>query len=362
MSALHGSRPHRAAVVGARGYTGQEAVRLLSGHADFDLVGVFGSDAESGEAPLWTSAPSLRGVVDLPVESCSVEALVDRALDVVFLATPHEASLEMVPLLLAGSAGLRVIDLSGAFRLRDPAAFSSAYGLPPAGSGVMSHAVYGLPEVDRTGLHGARLVACAGCYVTAASIPLAALANAGVLAQTPPIIDATSGVSGAGRGAKLATSYCEVSMHAYGVGKHRHRPEIEQAVGRRVRFQPHLGTFDRGILATIHADLAPGIGPDEIARALDESFVAEPFVRVIGQVEAGGRSPSVAGVAHTNFIDIAWSLDGSHLTVFSALDNLLKGASGQAVQCANAAFGYPETAGLLPGAGDGAFAGAGVAS
>ncbi|MEO0513550.1 MAG: N-acetyl-gamma-glutamyl-phosphate reductase [Planctomycetota bacterium] len=337
------------AVVGITGYTGRELARLLSFHPELDLVAVFASERVEQIASLGDKVPELRGLLDLPVQAVSVGGVLACAPRVVFLATPHEASATLAGQLIEADDEVVVVDLSGSFRLRDRSVFEQAYGFANPFAGLADSAAYGLPELDRSGLSNAKLIACAGCYVTAASVPLGSISEAGLLESTTvPIIDATSGVSGAGRAAKSNTAFCEVSQSPYGVFSHRHRPEIEQAVGRRVIFQPHLGPYDRGILATIHAQLAPGVTASDVAAAFEASLGSEPFVRLLGDVTRVGRLPTVRDVRRTNFVDIAFAVEGSHLILFSALDNLMKGASGQAVQCANAALGLAETAGLLP--------------
>ena len=344
-----------AAVVGATGYTGQELAQLLLTHPEFEIAALFGSGRGGRVSSFSNEAPSFRGLLDLSVEPSTAEAIVASGARAVFLATPHEVSASLAPELLEMDRELVVIDLSGAFRLKSPGAYPEHYGFEHRTPGLLERAVYGLPELDRSGLAGvgrggSRLVACAGCYVTAATIPLAALVRAGVLdVGQRPIIDATSGVSGAGRGAKLSTSYCEVSQSVYGAAHHRHRPEIEQALGRRVIFQPHLGPYERGILATMHARLAPGVGLREVTGAFHGAYGTECFVRLLGPV-TGPESPvpSVGGVVRTNVVDVAWKVDEGDVTVYSALDNLVKGASGQALQCANVVFGIEESTGLFP--------------
>lgn len=330
------------AIVGAGGYTGAELVSVLANHPVFEVVSLFGSGKSEGVRLMSDIEPRLRTVCDLAVEPASIEGVIGSGAQLVFLATPHEVSAELAPSLL--EAGITVIDLSGAFRLKDDATHAAFYGFE-RDPGLVAEAVYGLPERTRAGLEGAALVGCAGCYVTAATIPLGVLADAGAIASgTRPIVDAVSGVTGAGRNA--AMNLGEVSSRPYGVGKHRHAPEIETYAGTPIVFQPQLGAFDRGILATIHAELAEGWDAPRVAALFEGVLGHEPFVRLL----PAGQYPSVAGVRYTNFIDLAWHVDEStgHLIVFSALDNLVKGASGQAVQCANAALGLPETTGLLP--------------
>lgn len=353
-----------AVVVGAAGYTGQELVKLIAQHPVLELAGVFGSASRDGQELLSANAPALRGIGDLPVHATDVDTIASMVNGggVVFLATPHEASVELAPKILGAAPDALVSDLSAGFRLKNASKYPAFYGFEHGAPALLQDAVYGLPEVTRHGLSSvgdaSRLISCAGCYVTAASIPLAALVSAGaILPGARPIIDAVSGVSGAGRGAATKTSFCEVSASPYGVRTHRHRPEIEQAIGAGVVFQPQLGPYDRGILATIHAELAPGFDGAAVASVFEAALGDEPFVELLGE---GGPLPSVAAVRGTNRCDIAWSAEahegGTHLIVFSALDNLLKGASGQAVQCVNAALGLDETLGLLPAGGVGVLA------
>lgn len=337
------------AIVGAGGYTGQELVRLALAHPGYELVGLFGSGRTGADVALDDVAPALRETTDisiLPADAASIGATGAR---VVFLATPHEASATLAGELRELAPGLTIVDLSGAFRFKDASAYPTHYGFEHPHPGLLAEAVYGLPELTRDRLDGAELIACAGCYVTAASVPLAALSRACLLAADRPIIDAMSGVSGAGRKTQTHTSFCEVSATPYGVFTHRHRPEIEQAVGTPVVFQPMLGPWSRGILATIHVKLAGGVGLRAVTAALEGAYAEEPFIRLLG---SDGVMPSVVAVERTNFVDIAWAVEesdeGTHLVIFSALDNLMKGASGQALQCANIALGLDETAGLSP--------------
>ncbi len=331
------------AIVGASGFTGCELAWLVAHHPRFELVAAFGSDASDPARTLGAMEGRLRGVADLPVLPGGAAAVSSCDADLVFLATPHAVSAEIASPLLG--AGKTVVDLSGAFRLRNEAVHRQHYGFP-RDPGLVGAAVYGLPERGRSGLEHASLVACAGCYVTAASVPLGALADAGAIAPgTRPIIDAVSGVSGAGRSA--AMHLAEVSAMPYGVGSHRHAPEIEMNVGHGVVFQPQLGAFDRGILATVHVELAPGWTPESVGAAFRLAFADEPFVRELPE----GVWPSVAGVRGTNFVDVAWHVDrNGHAVLFCAIDNLVKGASGQAIQCANLALGLDESLGLTPGA------------
>jgi N-acetyl-gamma-glutamyl-phosphate reductase len=335
------------AIVGASGYSGAELIALLAGHPRARIAGLFGSEKrEAGDAaqPISGLFPRLRGVCDLPVNPASPAAILALKPAAVFLATPHAASHDLAPAL--AEAGVVVLDLSAAFRLKDAAVFARHYAIEHAHGDWLARAVYGLPELFRDSIARAMLIAVPGCYPTSAILPLAPLVRAGALAPGHiPIIDSTSGVSGAGRHALLHTSFCEVSLQPYGVFKHRHQPEIDAYTGTRTIFTPHLGAYERGILSTIHLDLAPDWNAAKVADTLAQAYAGEPFVRLL----PAGVWPSIAAVRHTNFCDIGWAVDeqARHLILVSAIDNLVKGAAGQGVQCFNTRFGIPETTGLL---------------
>jgi N-acetyl-gamma-glutamyl-phosphate reductase len=332
----------RAAIVGVAGYTGQELARLLSAHPGMTLAGLFGSAAR-GDEPIGAVAPSLRAVVPGSVGAGTVDAIVRSGAQVAFLAVPHEASLALAPGLLA--AGVRVVDLSAAFRLKDATLYPAYYGFAHTEPALLAEAVYGLPEVFRRALPGARLIAAPGCYPTSVIVPVAPIIREGLVEHgRSVIVDATSGVSGAGRRADERTSFCEVSQSPYGVYTHRHGPEMEAYCNSPVIFTPHLGPYARGICSTIHAELRPGVGEDDVRAALDRAYRDEPFVRLLGP----GAWPSVGSVERTNFIDIALAVRGTHAILVSCIDNLTKGAAGQAVQAFNASMRWAEGLGLHP--------------
>ncbi|MEM1185542.1 MAG: N-acetyl-gamma-glutamyl-phosphate reductase [Planctomycetota bacterium] len=338
----------RAVVVGCTGYTGRELIKLLVGHPGVEVAGLFASERSAG-ATIGEIFPELRGVCPLGIHEASVVAIGAIEADVVFLATPHGLSAELAwPLARSGAA---VIDLSGGHRL--PAgAYPKHYSFEHPYPEALEAAVYGMPELSHDGLDTSPIIAVAGCYVTAASVPLATLDRAGLFDCTiAPAITAISGVSGAGRPPKPHTAFCEVSVQPYGVLSHRHQPEIAMAVGREVGFVPVLGPYDRGIVCTTHAQLANGIGLSDVRKALESAFDQKPLVRVLPD----GEWPSVNAVKHTSFLDIAVAVDEpmNRAVVCSSLDNLLKGASGQAVQCMNIRFGLPEALGLIPGFSEG---------
>ena len=321
-------------IAGATGSAGQELVRLLARHPRVALRTAMASRQGASSRRL----PGLAGLWDGEIEPFDVDRLGANA--VIFLALPEDASAEVAPQLL--DRGCRVFDLSGAFRLRDDSTRARWYhpvkALPPG-------TAYGMTERTRTELADARLVACAGCYPTAAVLALAPLVRAG-LSAGDIVIDAKSGVSGAGKSPKEHTHFCEVdeSLSAYGVFAHRHAAEIEQELGTPVTFVPHLVPLDRGILETMYLRVPAGTREADVARTYAEAYDGSPFVRL-----RGGDLPVIKHVAHTNFIDIGWRLDeaGGRLVVVSCLDNLLKGAAGQAVQNFNVAFGFDERLGLL---------------
>jgi len=336
----------RTVLVGAAGYTGAELAGLLAGHPHAELVGVFGSERRGaeGEPALSTLFPRLRGQVDLPVRAASVAAILELKPDAVFLCTPHEVSAQMAAPLLA--AGVVVIDLSAAFRLREPGDYPTHYGFEHPNAALLSQAVYGLPEFNRDEVAQADLIACPGCYPTSVALALRPLAKAGLLrTDRPVIVDSASGVSGAGRSPNQKSLFCEVSFQPYNALKHRHQPEMRQETGCQVLFTPHLLPLDRGILSTIHAELADGVTESAVRECLRAAYANEPFVRLLGK----GEWPAISSVERTNFCDIGCAVDEPtrHLLLVSSIDNLLKGASGQALQCMNARFGLPETTGLL---------------
>lgn len=327
----------RVVIIGASGYTGVEGAGLVSRHPALELVGVFGSPSrEHGTQPFSEVAPALRGVVDLTLEPYSASGVSALSPDVALLATPHEASARLAPDLL--SAGMRVVDLSGAFRL--PAHdYPVHYGFEHPSAFLLNEAAYGLPEVNRDAIAHAMLVGVAGCYPTAVTIPLRAVA-ASLTPGSVAIVDAISGVSGAGRGAKASTSFCEVSVAPYNVLRHRHEPEMVRHSGVDVHFTPQVGPFDRGIVSTTHVQSSAG--EEGLRDALHDALGDEPFVRLLD----AGTWPSVAAVRGTNFVDIGVAWRDGHGVIVSAIDNLTKGAAGQGVQCMNIMLGIEETSGL----------------
>ena len=342
----------KAGVVGAAGFAGIEVVRLLLAHPEFELVAA--TSNELAGKKIAESYPAFTGVTDLAFASHDEAPLGDC--DAVFLAVPHTAALAQAPALV--DAGVAVIDLSADFRLKDPAVYERWYNVEHTQPDLLAQAAFGLPELFREELEGLAakkglgegvLVGCAGCYPTATSLAAAPVIRAGLLGAGPVVADAISGVSGAGKKATERTHYCfaDENVEAYGVASHRHTPEIEQILGieGRLVFTPHLAPLDRGLLSTVTMPL----GDEPIGQArLDELYQSfyggSPLVSVL----TGGAQPKTSSVAGTCRAHVA-AVYNEHANVVvatGAIDNVGKGAAGQAVQCANVVFGLPETAGL----------------
>ncbi len=352
-------KPKRVAIVGASGYSGEELVRLLLNHSGVELVAVTSRQYVGrtlGQVfPKFASHPRAKAV---HFSEPNAAALARQA-ELAFLALPHGVAAEFaVPLL---EAGCQVIDLSADFRLRRADTYQDFYGHEHPAPELLAQAVYGLPELYRRQIQGARLVASPGCYPTSILLPVIPLLRAGLIRAQGIIANSLSGVSGAGRKAELEYLFCECneSVRPYGVPKHRHLSEIEEqlslAAGAPVviQFTPHLIPVNRGILTTLYlAPARPCAGPAElkeldgsIAACYQAAYGSEPFVRVL----SGPALPDTKNVTGTNILELAWRLDPrtGRLIVMSALDNLVKGASGQAVQSLNLMAGFPETDGLI---------------
>ncbi len=337
----------RVAVVGATGYTGLELLRFLGGHPQVEVTCVT-SRKEAGK-PLKEIFPFLTYYRDLILIEPSVDEIAIRA-EVAFLAVPHGAAAEMAASLL--ERGLKVIDLSADFRLKDREVYESWYKVRHPVPELLKEAVYGLSEVYRSQIREARLVANPGCYPTASLLPLIPLFREGLLLKKGLIIDAKSGVSGAGRGAKLRLIFCEVNEDfcAYNVAIHRHTPEIEQELSRAaqeeilVNFTTHLVPMSRGILATIYAWPREGVSEDRLRKTLRDYYAPSSFVEILPE----GVFPHTAHVRGSNRALIGLKFDPrtGRVILVSAIDNLVKGASGQAVQNLNLMMGWPEETGL----------------
>jgi len=336
----------RAAIVGSTGYTGLELVSILRYHPRTELT-VLTSQSYVGQ-PISHVFPALRGVCSLACEAMNPESLVARA-DVIFVALPHKQAMEVVPGFIR--AGRKVVDLSADFRFRDAAVYEAWYQ-PHTAKDLLTEAAYGLPELHADEIRKARLVGNPGCYPTGVILAAAPLVRRGVVTLESIIADCKSGVSGAGRAATLTTHYCEANegFRAYSVGEHRHTPEIEQELsalaGRplRVVFTPHLVPMSRGILTTLYANLAREASDEEIRALYHEMYDRAPFVRILDK----GQLPSTLHVRGTNYCDISWRLEPrtGRIIVISAIDNLARGASSQAVCNMNLMCGFAEETGL----------------
>jgi N-acetyl-gamma-glutamyl-phosphate reductase len=326
-------------IIGASGYTGAELLRLCAQHPELD-VAIATGDTQAGNS-VAALYPSLAAAYpDLGFTTYDADAV--AGLDLVFCGLPHGGSQTVVPELLGRVD--HIVDLAADFRLRDPALYPEWYGVEHAHPELLSEAVYGLPEFYRDEISEARLIAAPGCYVTAASLALRPLVRNGVIEASGIVVDAASGVSGAGRGPKAETAFCTVDedFTAYGLLRHRHTPEIEQVIGAQVLFTPHLAPMNRGILATCYARPAQPVTTEEVLAVLGDAYRDEPFIVVTD------RSPSTKATLGSNSAHITARVDPrTHwVVVIAAIDNLVKGASGQAVQCANLVMGGDETAGL----------------
>jgi N-acetyl-gamma-glutamyl-phosphate reductase len=340
-------------IVGITGYSGLELALLALEHPAMDCVAMAGSDSSAGKA-VADMHPRLRGLCERKSIAPDPAALAACGVDTAFLCTPNEVSYELAPRLL--ELGVRVIDLSGSFRLRSAASYPSWYGFEHKEQSLLDSAVYGLTEWTGEKLRGIRLVANPGCYPTSVLLALLPLVRAGLLAPGSEIIcDSKSGVTGAGRAARQDLLFGEVTgnFRAYNPVSHRHVPEMCEQLGWDISnftFVPHLLPVARGILSTIYVSFAEPVTADQVAAEFRRRYRGHPFVRPIG-----ARLPELASVAHTNFCDIGWRVvsGGKRAILFSAIDNLVKGAAGQAVQNFNMMHGLDPLTGLGPGA-DGA--------
>ncbi len=336
----------KASIIGATGYTGVELLRLLSGHPDVEIAYIT-SESQTG-ADIMDSYPHLRRFYSQALVSMDKMDAILAESDVVFVALPHGHAMEVGK--RARNAKARLIDLGADYRLRDTAVYETWYKV--AHTDRDAQAVYGLTELNREAVKAAKILANPGCYTTASILALTPLVAEKLIDTTTIVIDAKSGATGAGRGLKIGSLFCEVSenFQAYGVASHRHTPEIEQelskAAGAAITliFTPHLLPIGRGILTTSYAKLKTGVTAQDVQEAYEKMYGGEFFIRLLGQ----GGCPATKNVRGSNFVDIGWQLDPrtGRVIVMSAIDNLVKGAAGQAVQNMNVMFGLPETAGL----------------
>jgi N-acetyl-gamma-glutamyl-phosphate reductase len=334
-------------IVGATGYTGAELVRILSGHPQIELS-ILTSRQFAG-VKFDEVYPAMAGRVDLVCEELAVEKICDRA-DVVFTALPHQLPMTIVPEFI--KRGLRVVDLSADFRFNDAAVYESAYQ-PHTAKNLLGKTVYGLSEIYFESIRSTVLIGNPGCYPTSTLLPLIPLAKQGLLDLNSLIVDSKSGVSGAGRSVSITSHFCEVneSFKAYKVAGHRHNPEMDAILSREVNqqvhltFVPHLVPMSRGMLTTIYATGAKGLQGEDIRNCLSAAYADCTFIRLCTE----GRVPDTLHVKGTNYCDIGFHLDKrtNRLIIISAIDNLVKGAAGQAVQNMNIMLGLDESVGLL---------------
>lgn len=334
------------AIIGATGYTGLELARLLVAHPQVKITAL---TSENQAGKLYSEAfPAFRGRIDLPLEKLDPASLAAKS-ELVFLCLPHHESMEAAKAFRA--KGVKVIDLSADFRLKDPQLYQSWYG-PHSAQELLKEAVYGLPELHREKIRGADMIANPGCYPTSCVLGLAPLIQEKLIDLDTIHCDSKSGVSGAGRSPKTELLFSEVneSFKAYGVGQHRHTPEIEQELsglaGQKVTisFTPHLVPMDRGILSTLYAKCLTPLDTKSLQELYQKFYAQEPFVRI----RPPGNFPATHEVRLSNYCDIGLHFDArtQRVIIVSVIDNLTKGAGGQAVQNMNIRMGYPETSGL----------------
>ena len=342
------SKKPKIAVIGSTGYSGAEIVRLLLKHGQIDLNTLMTLNEErisSESISINQALPYFVKQCNLPIEPLNFSLLKERGVDLVFLATPNESSHRVIPELLKHD--FKVIDLSGAFRLKDINQYSKWYGFKHLFPSELKRSIYGLTEVNRLEIKDAQLLANPGCYPTSILLPLIPLHQAKLIDFHSTIIcDSKSGVSGAGKSPATATHFSEVTenFNAYKVNRHQHSPEIWQELGNSdVIFTSHLLPLNRGILSTIYVKLSDPVNAKDVSDCLNLNYSNESMVRLFKR----GTLPQIKYVAHTNFCDIGCEIAGTHLIIVSAIDNLGKGAAGQAVQNMNVMLGLEETLGLL---------------
>ncbi|MGV2989232.1 N-acetyl-gamma-glutamyl-phosphate reductase [Vibrio sp. E150_011] len=329
-------------IIGATGYTGAELALMVTKHPELTLSGLYVS-ANSVDAgkPISQLHGKLAGIVDDSVQPLIDVEKVASESDVVFLATAHEVSHDLAPVFL--DQGCQVFDLSGAYRVKGDDFYTTFYGFEHQHAQWLDKAAYGLAEWNAADIQAAQLVAVAGCYPTASQLAIKPLVEANLIdTQVWPVINATSGVTGAGRKATTSNSFCEVSLQPYGLFTHRHQPEMTTHLGCEVIFNPHLGNFKRGILATITMKLADGVSVEQVQQAFEGAYSDQPCVRI-----KADSIPRIQDVEYTPFCDIGWKVQGQHIIVVSAIDNLLKGASSQAMQCLNIKNQFPQLTSLV---------------
>jgi len=333
----------RIAIVGASGYTGAESIRIILQHSEAELVYLTALPQECGA--VGEVFPQFKGRCSLQIEPLDFDKLGGIA-EVALCCLPHKVSMEFVPKLL--DAGLKVIDFSADYRLKDVAVYEKFYQVKHTDTANLESAVYGLPELFREQIKGADLIANPGCYPTGALLAVVPLLKEVVIETDSIIVNAVTGISGAGRNpsSKFHFPNMNENIFAYGIGSHRHMPEMEQIASQivgsdvQILFQPHAGPFDRGILSTVYCQPKKKVAGEQLTKLYNDFYAGEPFVQILN------NAPAVKDVAGTNYCHIFVTCTKGRILVFSAIDNLVKGASGQAIQNMNIVFGFEETLGL----------------
>lgn len=334
-------------IVGASGYSGVELANLLNRNSNYELLDLWVSKGSEYQGlSISQLYPQFNGILSHSFKAGDLDDILNAipsypAIDGVFFCTPHKVSHDWAQAFL--NKGIAVFDLSGAFRLKNTAQYESHYGFEHESPELVAQAAYGLAEWNAEQIFAADLIAVAGCYPTAAGLSLKPLTHASLLnSSTKPVINAVSGVSGAGKNPTANTHFCEVSFSPYGLFNHRHQPEIAQSVGTDVVFTPHLGNFKRGIVMTTYAELKEGVTVENVTNAFKTQYDNKSLVRLVD------APPKVEQVVNTNYCDVYFQVQGNQIIIVAALDNLLKGAAGQAMQCANIHFGFNAVSGLVP--------------
>lgn len=333
----------RVAIIGASGYTGAESIRILLGHSESKLTYLSALPEECGAVE--DIFPQFKGRCNLAIEPLDLDKL-SKLADVALCCLPHKVSMEFVPKLL--NAGLKVVDFSADYRIKDTAVYEKYYAVKHTDEANLKHAVFGLPELFRKQIKGKKLIANPGCFPTAALLALAPLLKKGLIETGSIIVNSVTGVSGAGKNPSIKYHFPNMNENffAYGIGTHRHMPEMEQIAGEiagcdvKILFQPHAGPFDRGIFSTVYCQPKGKADEKGLLKLYKDFYDGEPFVQVRGEV------PGVKDVAWTNYCHLFPTVSKGRIVIFSVIDNLVKGAAGQAIQNMNIIFGIGEATGL----------------
>ena len=329
-------------IVGASGYSGAELVNYINRHMFSKIKKIFVSENSSHIGKLFSELhQEFKNIIDLPFEAINYDTLIEKDIDAVFLATDHHVSYSLVPFFL--SLNCVVFDLSGAYRVKNTDTYLKYYGFSHQHQDILKRSVYGLAEWNKQEIKRAELIAVPGCYATCIQLALKPLIKENFLNdEFIPIINAISGVSGAGRKANITNSFCEVSLHPYNVFTHRHTPEIIEHLGIPVIFIPHLGSFSRGILASITCKLKCNFTFQDIYNLYNTVYKEKPLIRVYEK-----NFPSIKAVVKLPFCDIGFIIKDKYIVIIAAEDNLLKGAAAQAIQCFNIRFGFSEIESII---------------